>query len=123
MEIKTPLIKDVHGLGDMVAAATAAVGIKPCGGCKKRADALNSMMQFAPRESTWTVPPNVPEGWEREAAYEVEGRRVELFHHTNGKLLIWHVVDGQYKNSHTFCCGDRMRSVMQLKWDELCRLL
>ena len=29
------------GLGDAVAAATKSVGIKPCGGCKKRQAALN----------------------------------------------------------------------------------
>ena len=29
------------GLGDAVAAATTAVGIKPCGGCAKRRAALN----------------------------------------------------------------------------------
>lgn len=29
------------GLGDTVAAVTTAVGIKPCGGCKKRQAALN----------------------------------------------------------------------------------
>jgi hypothetical protein len=29
------------GLGDMVAAVTKAVGIKPCGGCLERQKALN----------------------------------------------------------------------------------
>lgn len=29
------------GLGDALAAATKSVGIKPCGGCKKRQAALN----------------------------------------------------------------------------------
>lgn len=29
------------GLGDALAAATGAVGVKPCGGCKKRQQALN----------------------------------------------------------------------------------
>jgi hypothetical protein len=29
------------GIGDVVAAATTAVGVKPCGGCKKRQAALN----------------------------------------------------------------------------------
>jgi len=29
------------GLGDVVAGATKAVGIKPCGGCAKRQAALN----------------------------------------------------------------------------------
>jgi hypothetical protein len=30
------------GLGDVVAAVTKAVGIKPCGGCKERQAALNA---------------------------------------------------------------------------------
>lgn len=29
------------GLGDAVAAATKAVGVKPCGGCRRRQEALN----------------------------------------------------------------------------------
>jgi hypothetical protein len=29
------------GLGDMVAAVTKAVGVKPCGGCKERQAWLN----------------------------------------------------------------------------------
>ena len=31
------------GLGDAVAAVTKAVGVKPCGGCKKRQAALNKV--------------------------------------------------------------------------------
>ena len=30
------------GLGDAVAAATKAVGVKPCGGCARRQQALNA---------------------------------------------------------------------------------
>lgn len=29
------------GLGDAVAKATTAAGVKPCGGCKKRQEAMN----------------------------------------------------------------------------------
>lgn len=36
----------LRGLGDLVAAATKAVGIKPCGGCQKRREALNRMVPF-----------------------------------------------------------------------------
>ena len=32
-----------RGLGDRVANLTKAVGIKPCGGCQKRREALNKM--------------------------------------------------------------------------------
>ena len=34
------------GLGDVIAAATKAVGIKPCSACKKRQDALNRAIPF-----------------------------------------------------------------------------
>ena len=37
-----------RGLGDVVAAATNAVGIKPCGGCKARQEALNKAVPFKP---------------------------------------------------------------------------
>jgi len=33
-----------RGLGDVIASATKAVGIKPCGGCKKRQAALNTLL-------------------------------------------------------------------------------
>lgn len=34
------------GAGDVVAAATKAVGIKPCGGCERRRKALNRLVSF-----------------------------------------------------------------------------
>lgn len=34
------------GLGDVVSRVTYAVGIKPCGGCERRATALNRWMVF-----------------------------------------------------------------------------
>jgi hypothetical protein len=34
------------GLGDAVKRVTNAVGIRPCGGCEKRAQALNRWMTF-----------------------------------------------------------------------------
>lgn len=37
------------GLGDVIKHATSTVGIRPCGGCRRRADALNRMVKFAPR--------------------------------------------------------------------------
>jgi hypothetical protein len=36
----------VRGLGDVVAAVTKAVGIRPCGGCAKRQAALNKLVPF-----------------------------------------------------------------------------
>jgi hypothetical protein len=35
-----------RGLGDMIAAATSAVGIKPCGGCRARQQMLNRVVPF-----------------------------------------------------------------------------
>lgn len=37
------------GLGDIIKRATYAVGIKPCGGCERRAAALNRWMVFSGR--------------------------------------------------------------------------
>lgn len=34
------------GLGDVIKRVTSRVGIKPCGGCKRRAEALNRWMIF-----------------------------------------------------------------------------
>lgn len=42
------LIDDV-GLGDVIKRATAFVGIKSCGGCQRRAAALNSWVAFTGR--------------------------------------------------------------------------
>jgi hypothetical protein len=40
------LIEEEIGLGDVVRRATYTMGIKPCGGCEKRAAALNRWMHF-----------------------------------------------------------------------------
>jgi hypothetical protein len=39
------------GLGDVVKRASATVGIRPCGGCERRAEALNRWMVFSGRRS------------------------------------------------------------------------
>ena len=36
------------GLGDAVRGLTYALGVKPCGGCEKRAAALNRWITFSP---------------------------------------------------------------------------
>jgi len=41
------LIDEEIGLGDAVKRITYALGIKPCGGCEKRAAALNRWMQLS----------------------------------------------------------------------------
>jgi hypothetical protein len=40
------LIEEETGLGDAIKRATYALGIKPCGGCEKRAAALNRWVRF-----------------------------------------------------------------------------
>jgi len=47
----------LRGMGDVVQAMTKAVGIRTCGGCAKRREALNRMIPFGQKE---TSPP--PEG-------------------------------------------------------------
>jgi hypothetical protein len=39
------------GLGDVIKRATYAIGIRACGGCKRRAAALNRWMVFSGRRS------------------------------------------------------------------------
>jgi hypothetical protein len=41
------LIEEEIGLGDVIKRVTYAMGIKPCGGCEKRAAALNQWMHFS----------------------------------------------------------------------------
>lgn len=36
-----------RGVGDLVASATKAVGIRPCGRCQKRREALNAAVPFS----------------------------------------------------------------------------
>ena len=38
------IVEEEIGLGDAIKRVTYAVGIKPCGGCEKRAAALNRWM-------------------------------------------------------------------------------
>jgi hypothetical protein len=40
------LIEEEIGLGDVIKRATYAMGIKTCGGCERRAAALNRWMTF-----------------------------------------------------------------------------
>jgi hypothetical protein len=37
------------GLGDVIKRATSYIGIKPCGGCERRAAALNRWVTFTGR--------------------------------------------------------------------------
>lgn len=37
-------------VGDRIADATSALGVRPCGGCKKRAEALNRLFDSGARD-------------------------------------------------------------------------
>jgi hypothetical protein len=39
------------GLGDLVTRVTYSVGLAPCGGCQRRAEALNRWMTIGPRRT------------------------------------------------------------------------
>jgi hypothetical protein len=41
------LIDEEIGLGDAIKRVSYAMGIKPCGGCEKRAAALNRWIRFS----------------------------------------------------------------------------
>jgi len=34
------------GIGDTIAKITSAIGVKPCGGCQKRKEALNKLIPY-----------------------------------------------------------------------------
>ena len=40
------IASEAIGLGDVLQHATYAIGIKPCGGCERRAAAMNRWMVF-----------------------------------------------------------------------------
>ena len=45
-------VTDEHvGLGDVIKRATSALGIRSCGGCERRAAALNRWLVFTGRRS------------------------------------------------------------------------
>ena len=46
------ILQEDIGLGDVVKKATSYVGIRPCGGCERRAAALNRWLVFGGRHTT-----------------------------------------------------------------------
>ena len=48
LEVRIPFLRHQTGLGDAVANATKAAGVKPCGGCQQRQEALNRRVQLVP---------------------------------------------------------------------------
>ena len=43
------IVSEDIGLGDVIKRTTSYIGIAPCGGCRRRADALNRWMVFTNR--------------------------------------------------------------------------
>ena len=43
------LISEEIGLGDVIARIASRAGFSPCGGCRRRAHALNTWVSFSPR--------------------------------------------------------------------------
>jgi len=46
LSVPVPKLKRDIGLGDAMKRLTSAVGIRPCGGCARRAAALNNALVF-----------------------------------------------------------------------------
>jgi len=44
------LVAQEIGLGDAIKRATSAMGIRPCGGCERRATGLNRWVLFTSKE-------------------------------------------------------------------------
>ena len=117
MEIKVPFLKAPIGAGDVVKAATSALGIKPCGGCSKRAAGMNRAATFVPRQSPWPEPPHVPADWKVELSRYEGTRGVVMCHNAStGAYIVLDVVDGRYRNSRTFCC-EAMRERAVKAWE------
>lgn len=113
---------EIKGLGDMVSRVTKAVGIKECGGCAKRRELLNKAFPLGQQKPTVrTVTPvnnptwvdgHVPEGWRLVMGpCEVNEHKFVTMYTNGNTYIIWDVIEGRYKNSHTFCCGAQTQSV------------
>lgn len=110
------------GAGDLVKRAASAIGIEqtPDCGCAKRQQWMNEhlprvpIIGSKPKPQAWTAPPEVPEGWEVVTACD---------HHAlykkGEKYIVWDLIAGQYRNSHTFCCGSMAAAAREL--DKRCR--
>ena len=49
MRVYTSLVSKTASAGDILKAMTKALGVKPCGGCNKRAEALNKVLTLVPK--------------------------------------------------------------------------
>lgn len=116
MEIKVPLLAQAVGLGDLIKAATSAVGIKPCGGCRKRAEALNAAVRLVPRVYGELWGASVPDGWDARGSCD----RAAMFTR-QGRWIAWETSGGRYQTPHSFCCGAVAEAAAREKFEALCR--
>jgi hypothetical protein len=49
------LVDGEIGLGDVIQRATAAIGVRPCGGCARRAQTLDQRVVFVGRRDQTTA--------------------------------------------------------------------
>lgn len=49
IRIPLPFVRKQQGLGDAIKRLTGSAGVRPCGGCEKRANWLNRRVQLVPR--------------------------------------------------------------------------
>ncbi len=83
---------------------------------------MNRGLTFTPRAPAWTTPPHIPEGWKLHREHEAETKSMRMFvNDSTGGSIIWDVIEGQYRNSKSFCCAT-LRAKAEARWDELCRL-
>lgn len=70
----------IQGLGDVVAAATSAIGIEPCEGCKERQFTLNKLFNFKKVKCEMTAEDKLLFAifMEDKGQRVIDGRRTEL---------------------------------------------
>ncbi len=136
MEITVPFIKQPVGSGDLVKAATSAIGVRPCPPCQERAKRMNAGLTFTPRGNSWASVeyPAIPPGWElTRTATPVSRPHVTVNFYENRAVIdagieksplnlyyIWQIVDGKYTGGSAFCCST-VRPTAEKRWSELCR--
>lgn len=96
----------VPGSGDAVKAVASGIAA----GLHKAATLIGPK----PRPRVWTAPPEIPEGWEM-----VEECWVTALYRKGPKFIIWDRIDGQYRNSHTVCCG--APEIARREFEKRCR--
>ena len=48
--VRVPFLEEDTGAGSLISNVLSSVGARPCGGCKERAEALDSWLRFKGRD-------------------------------------------------------------------------